>query len=395
MATSGTYSFNPSQIDLVLDAFERIDVRPAAITPDHMLSARRSINLLQVRFANKGINLWAVDEITVPLVAGVQEYDVPQSTVTMLETWIVSYQLGSPISLVPDITTVLNSSVVTIRADTQGQALVAGQWIAIPIYVSIGGVVVSGFYQIRSVQGPTTITVDIGVEAASSSNGGVVPQFTTTVGSETVSVSLPNHGFLPGQTFVVQEATLVGGVQLQGDYTVLTVPDTSTLTFSAANIAGSAETVYENDGQMQIAVQVENTKPVSTIMTPISRTDWAALAVKDQPMYLPTSYWYDRTDPPTVRIWGAPTLAQPQELHYFRMRQLQDGDPQGTQTPDIPYRFEECFSAGLAYMLAIKWNKVLAADLKTYFDEVWAEAMSEDRERVMLNISPQLDSYYR
>jgi hypothetical protein len=129
-------------------------------------------------------------------------------------------------------------------------------------------------------------------------------------------------------------------------------------------------------------------------MTPISRSDWAALAVKNQPVSLPTSYWFDRTSPPTVYLWGTPTFTDPLELHYFRMRRVQDANPQGTQTPDIPYRFEEALCADLAFMLAMKWKQEIAQDLKAYAMEVWGEAAGEDRERVVLNMAPQTSSLY-
>ena len=57
MTTSGTTTFAPSGADLVLEAFERLQIRAAEITADHMVSARRSMNLVQVRWANRGTNL--------------------------------------------------------------------------------------------------------------------------------------------------------------------------------------------------------------------------------------------------------------------------------------------------------------------------------------------------
>lgn len=393
MATSGTYAFDPSLADIVLDAFDRIQVRPAAITVDHMASARRSLNQIFVRWANRGLNLWLIDEQVVTLNTGQYNYAVPGSTVMMLETWVRQYQMGNVQSVVPVVgTTIASDSVVVTLSD---HGLVAGLWVAIPIYVAVGGVVLQGFYQVDTVPSDSTFTITADGDAtASVVGGGAVPVYATTLNSATITATLAAHGLSPGQVFTVHVATIVGGVQLLGDYTIASVPTANTLTFVAQQVAGSVGSQSENDGLVEIATQSTANLPVDTFMTPISRTDWAALSVKNQPTSLPTTYYFDRTTPPSVNVWGTPNLNSPMELHYFRMRQLQDANPQGTQTPDIPYRFEEALCADLAYMLAIKWKQEAAEALLAYSKEVWAEAAGEDRERVVLNIAPMLSEYY-
>ena len=65
MATSGTYNFNPSLGELVLYAYNLCEVRNTALAQEHMEAARMSTNLLLANWANRGVNLWAVDLITV------------------------------------------------------------------------------------------------------------------------------------------------------------------------------------------------------------------------------------------------------------------------------------------------------------------------------------------
>jgi hypothetical protein len=65
MATSGTYNFSPSLGELVLYAYNLCDVRNTALAQEHMEAARMSTNLLLANWANRGVNLWAVDLITV------------------------------------------------------------------------------------------------------------------------------------------------------------------------------------------------------------------------------------------------------------------------------------------------------------------------------------------
>ena len=394
MATSGTYTFDPSLVDIVLDAFDRIQVRPAAITPDHMLSARRSLNQLFVRFSNNQINLWKVDEQTVILNANQGLYDVPGNTISMLETWIRSYQMNSPTDLPVLCTTTLASSEVEVTMPNHG--MVVGNYCQIPIYVSVGGVIVQGTYPVVEVPSADVFTVDVGAVATSSvALGGAVPVYSTLTSSDTVTVALADHGLVGGDTYTVHVATSVGGLVLQGDYTVLAVIDPDNFTFTAASPAATTDSESENGGEMQVAAQNPDAFPQDRMLMPISRTDWAAIPNKTQTGGYPTSYWFDRTISPTVNIWLVPDGTIVSELHYFRVIQLQDANPQGTQTADVPYRFQEALCAGLAYMLAMKWKSEAAEPLKAYFSEVWSEAMKEDRERVVLNLSPQYGAYYQ
>lgn len=88
MATSGTYAFNPSLGELTLYAFNNIGVRATALTQEHMESARMAANLMLATFANKGVNLWAVDLVTVPLIEGQATYDVGANTVMILDAYM-------------------------------------------------------------------------------------------------------------------------------------------------------------------------------------------------------------------------------------------------------------------------------------------------------------------
>lgn len=88
MTTSGTYTFNPSLGELTLYAFNLIGVRNTALTQEHMFTARTAANMLCSRWSNQGVNLWAVDEVTVPLVAAQSTYDVDANTVMILDAFL-------------------------------------------------------------------------------------------------------------------------------------------------------------------------------------------------------------------------------------------------------------------------------------------------------------------
>lgn len=88
MTTSGTYSYNPGLGELTLYAYNLIGIRNTSVLQEHMTAARMAANMMLSRWANQGVNLWAVDLITTALVAGQKTYNVDPSTVVMLDAYI-------------------------------------------------------------------------------------------------------------------------------------------------------------------------------------------------------------------------------------------------------------------------------------------------------------------
>ena len=88
MATSATYTFNPALGEIVLYSYNLIGVRNTSVLQEHMAAARMAANMLLSRWGNQGVNLWAVDLITTPLVQGVTTYPVDANTVMILDAYI-------------------------------------------------------------------------------------------------------------------------------------------------------------------------------------------------------------------------------------------------------------------------------------------------------------------
>lgn len=86
--TSNSYAFSLSEADLLIEAFERLRIRPQALTHDHFISGRRSLNLELAAWSNKGVNLWGVDLITLELTANVPTYSVAKETVSILDLYL-------------------------------------------------------------------------------------------------------------------------------------------------------------------------------------------------------------------------------------------------------------------------------------------------------------------
>lgn len=98
MSTSGTYSFNPSLGEIVLYSYNLCGLRSTSLAQEHFEAARMSANMMLSRWSNQGVNLWAVDLITVPLVQGQSTYAVDGNTVMILDAYMeITNGLSQPI----------------------------------------------------------------------------------------------------------------------------------------------------------------------------------------------------------------------------------------------------------------------------------------------------------
>jgi len=82
--TTGTSVFNLNMNDLIEEAFERCGLELR--TGYDFRTARRSLNLLTIEWANRGINLWTIEEGQIPLVTGQITYPLPVDTIDLLST---------------------------------------------------------------------------------------------------------------------------------------------------------------------------------------------------------------------------------------------------------------------------------------------------------------------
>jgi len=82
--TTGTTAFNLDMNDLIEEAFERCGQELR--TGYNFRTARRSLNLLTIEWANRGINFWTVEQGQIPLVTGQAIYPMPVDTINLLDT---------------------------------------------------------------------------------------------------------------------------------------------------------------------------------------------------------------------------------------------------------------------------------------------------------------------
>ena len=83
MALSGTTDFNLDLSEYIEEAFERCG---AELRSGYdFRTARRSLNLLFTDWANRGINMWTIEQGTQTLTQGTATYTLPADTVDLIE----------------------------------------------------------------------------------------------------------------------------------------------------------------------------------------------------------------------------------------------------------------------------------------------------------------------
>jgi hypothetical protein len=84
---SGTYNYALPNGELMLEAYSRCGIRPTALTVDHTRDAYRSLNLALQSWANKGLNLFTLEQDVIQLEAGVATYVLSARIVSIADAY--------------------------------------------------------------------------------------------------------------------------------------------------------------------------------------------------------------------------------------------------------------------------------------------------------------------
>lgn len=178
MTTSGTTTFNLDLNNLVEEAFERCGSELR--TGYDLRTARRSLNLLLLEWANRGINLWTLDQGQISLTTGQALYPLPNDTIDLLDTVIRQYP-GTNNQVDINITRIAEPTYITIPNKlTQGR----------PIQLWVNR------------QNGTSFTT------SATLNGGISASATTITVSD--ASQLPSSGFIKVGSETISYANIVG-----------------------------------------------------------------------------------------------------------------------------------------------------------------------------------------
>jgi len=176
--TSGSASFNLDLNEIVEEAFERAGLELR--TGYDLRTARRSLNLMTIEWANRGINLWTIEEGQIVLQTGQPVYPLPVDTIDLLDHVIRQNNSVASNQIDINITRISESTYSTIPNKlTQGRPIQV--WInrqsgqSNPTSVTLSGAITSA---------STTITVS---DASGLTTTGFIKVDSETIGYTNVS----------------------------------------------------------------------------------------------------------------------------------------------------------------------------------------------------------------
>jgi len=203
MTTSGTTAFAPDTAEIVEESYERIGIE--AVTGYEVRTARRSLNLLGLEWANRGIHLWTIESTSIPLVPSTKTYTLPADTIDLLDVVIRTTSGGSNTDLAIGRLSVGDYSAIPAK-DNPGR----------PVQFYIDRQSAAPTVTVWPVPPATTATIWTAVTAVASGAHYTVP---TAVGSFVVGqVISSNSARTTGATFDAAEAAHWTAAQ---DYTLV------------------------------------------------------------------------------------------------------------------------------------------------------------------------------
>lgn len=129
-------------------------------------------------------------------------------------------------------------------------------------------------------------------------------------------------------------------------------------------------------------------------MAPVTRQQYAQMPTKATPG-LPTQYWFQRLTTPQITVYPAPSVGAPTYvLHWYGLVRIEDANPTGTETPNIPYRAYDALCAALAARLAVKFSDdAMQKARKADATEAWMDFASNDQETGSVIAGPNIGAY--
>jgi hypothetical protein len=179
-------------------------------------------------------------------------------TTTHLYVWqagtatdITPLQVISTGTLTNPFTTTNQSTTVAV-ADSS-QKVQNGDWVMLSTTTAIGGILVNGWFQVSGRTGSGyNITAPLAATSSAGPGGGSVSfeypritltnPFTTVLNSTTVKVTQTAHNQVAGSFVIFDNATIVGGILVNGEYPIASVIDADNYNITIASPATSGAT---------------------------------------------------------------------------------------------------------------------------------------------------------
>lgn len=332
LVTSGTLSQTVFNTGKIIDrAFGPTKIAPQQITPEYIQIAKDLLYAFLSTLASKGIALWAVEKLILPIYQGVQDVPCPPQTVDVLNANLrtSSRLLGTSSASEGVAANAFDGDLTTACTQVTPGGNITLQLASASLFNTVG------FYPIAS--GTWNIAIQ-------TSNDGVT---WTTVYSNTALDVVADEWFW---------------VDIQG------IPS---IGVSYIRLQATAPTV------LNIAEFVVQTLPEEIPIAKINRDDYANLPDK----YFqgrPVQFWYNKQiQDPILTVWPAPAFAYTfNQFVLYTQRYIQDVGTL-TESLEIPQRWILAVIAELSRLLNLhipeaKGDPVLLAqEAKMQLDIAW------------------------
>ena len=164
---------------------------------------------------------------------------------------------------------------------------------------------------------------------------------------------------------------------------------TNTTTVSVAASTTTVSLGSHVSDVMQVVINRDNT---DLNLTRISYEEWLKIPNKGQ-TGRPSQYSIKRfSDNVKLYLWALPNV-NTDKLKIEKIDYMQDVNKSAIQNADMPRRFLPALTTGLAYYMALKRpgiSETRAKFLKAEYEERLSFAMTEDKERASLYITPRM-----
>ena len=163
---------------------------------------------------------------------------------------------------------------------------------------------------------------------------------------------------------------------------------TSSSTNATSNVYGVADIL-----EATLRTDRTATDQADSALTKIDRSTYSALSNKLS-KGTPSKYFVQRfVDKTTITVYPtADSSNASKDLHFYYVKRIQDADSTYTDATDVPFRFVPCMVSGLAFYQAQKFNPQLVHQMKLYYEDELARALSEDGSSTSVHITPKV--YY-
>ena len=103
----------------------------------------------------------------------------------------------------------------------------------------------------------------------------------------------------------------------------------------------------------------------------------------------PSQYFVDRKETPVLKLYPTPDDRTTYKFISYRIQRIDDVTA-SAQDQEVPSRFVQCMTLGLAYQLCLKRNPQKAGLIKVDYEESFNRAADEDRDRASISLTPRL-----